>query len=106
MLPPHAADITGQFLIGKHAGNNFLPRGVEMTEGSESIRARDILSALPTNLYFYVWGEVKYNDGFTPDRWIKFCHRYSWHSFSDLDARGMHVEPSEARYHEYGNDAG
>lgn len=94
------------FPIGGHAGDNFLPRGVEMIEGSESISISDILSALPTNLYFYVWGEVKYDDGFTSDRWIKFCHRYSFNSFSDVRGRDMHVESSEARYHEYGNSAG
>jgi hypothetical protein len=83
-IKPANGSNENQFPIGKHAGDNFLPRGVEMIEGSESISSRDILSALPTNLYFYVWGEIKYNDGFAPDRWMKFCHRYSWHSFSDV----------------------
>jgi hypothetical protein len=105
-IKPANGSNENQFPIGKHAGDNFLPRGVEMIEGSESISSRDILSALPTNLYFYVWGEIKYNDGFAPDRWMKFCHRYSWHSFSDVGGRGLHVEAGEARYHEYGNDSG
>jgi len=55
-----------QFPIGKHAGDNFLPRGVEMIQGSDSISSCDILSELPTNLYFYVWGEIKFNDGSDP----------------------------------------
>jgi hypothetical protein len=95
-----------QFPIGEHVGDNFLPPRVEMIEGSESIDRGKILSAFPTNVYFYVWGEIKYHAGFKPDRWIKFCHRYSWHSFSDVGERDMRVEPGEARYHEYGNDAG
>jgi hypothetical protein len=105
-IKPANGSKESQFPIGTHAGDNFLPRGVEMIEGSESISVRDILSALPTSLYFYVWGEVKYNDGFTPDRWIKFCHRYSWHSFTDVGGRDLKVEAGEARYHEQGNDAG
>ena len=37
-----------------------------MIQGSDSISSRDILSELPTNVYFYVWGEIKFNDGSDP----------------------------------------
>jgi hypothetical protein len=93
------------FSIGKHAGDNFLPPGPEMIEGSDPLN-RDILRPLSKDdLYFYVWGEVRYHDGFDGGRWVKFCHRYSWHSFGDVGGK-LNAPAEDARYHEFGNNAG
>jgi hypothetical protein len=47
-----------------------------MIEGSESIN-RDTINALPKDdLYFYVWGEVKYHDGFRRDRYKRSSSRF------------------------------
>lgn len=60
--------------------------------------------------FFYVWGEVRYVDGFGERRSTKFCHRY--------DNRGVEKVPvgrwyaghamitaESMRYHQFGNDA-
>jgi len=52
-------------------------------------------------LFLYVWGIVRYDDGFTKGRETKFCHRYNWKIREDDGA----ISERYARYHEYGNDA-
>jgi hypothetical protein len=51
------------------------------------------------NRFVYVWGEVRYTDGFGKRRWIKFCHRYNLAPFNV--SYGVPVD--FARYHEHGN---
>ena len=77
-----------------------------MIEGSDSLERGLLVTMAKDDLYFYVWDEVKYHDGFMDGRWIRFCHRYSWQSFEDRGDKVMHVKPDAARYHEYGNNAG
>ncbi|MGY4351222.1 hypothetical protein ACVWXM_007715 [Bradyrhizobium sp. GM7.3] len=48
--------------------------------------------------YFYLWGRVRYLDGFKNRRHIDFCHRYNVFGQS-----GRKIAKERARYHEYGN---
>jgi hypothetical protein len=55
-------------------------------------------------LYLYVWGIIRYGDGFSKERrFTKFCHRYN---FSGVPAGTYDVPESNYRYHHYGNKAG
>ncbi len=55
-------------------------------------------------IYLYVWGVVRYDDGFKRMRMTKFCHRYIWVN-RDQYSRSYEIDASDARYHEYANGA-
>jgi hypothetical protein len=57
------------------------------------------------NGYFYVWGEIKYTDGFGQQRFTKFCHRYPCQPFELAPDGSKSIDARHARYHEHGNDA-
>ncbi len=65
---------------------------------STASQQRDNTWEKPT--YLYVWGIVYYNDGFRAKRFTKFCHRYTWRKIDTSEIR-----ESDARYHNYANDA-
>jgi hypothetical protein len=83
----------------KFFGNNVIAPGTPMTQGTPSFKR-------PKQGFIYVWGEVRYNDGFGMSRFTKFCHRYNSRTFLKLPERARYGIPAEyARYHEYGNDS-
>jgi hypothetical protein len=98
------------FPIQKPQGNIVLPPGAISLRGSQSNVSIDNLNrgvdAAPADrakekpFYLYVWGAVRYHDGFTPNRETKFCHRYNWQIRS-----GFEIPARYGRYHEHGNDA-
>jgi hypothetical protein len=51
------------------------------------------------NRFVYVWGEVRYIDGFGRERWTRFCHRYNLAAFNPISG----IYDNAARYHEHGN---
>jgi hypothetical protein len=55
----------------------------------------------PGENWLYIWGEVRYDDGFGVNRFTKFCHRYHLRA----SASGDRIKAKHARYHIYGNDA-
>ncbi|KGJ69630.1 hypothetical protein BJA5080_08429 [Bradyrhizobium diazoefficiens SEMIA 5080] len=67
--------------------------------------------------FLYVWGLVRYEDGFGTTRTTKFCHRYNCanveniHGEKEADAGGkgpvigLKIRSEFARVHRYGNDA-
>jgi hypothetical protein len=57
--------------------------------------------ALEIDVFLYVWGAVRYDDGFKRTRSTKFCHRYNWKT---RDGR-YEIAARDARYHDHGNDA-
>jgi hypothetical protein len=82
--------------------------GVEVPMGSyETIHLKELPkvganSALESSLreYLYVWGEIKYKDGFDESRWTTFCFRY------DPDnMKANCIDKAKARFHTSGNDA-
>lgn len=64
--------------------------------------------AVETDLWLYVWGSVRYNDGFNRMRATDFCHRYPWKMRGNGTSGPLgHYEIASefARDHEHGNDA-
>jgi hypothetical protein len=57
-----------------------------------------VRNAQPDRAWIYIWGRVSYHDGFRPDRWVEFCHRYNLHG-----ASGYEIKAENGRYHEKGN---
>jgi len=60
--------------------------------------------------FLYVWGVVKYHDGFKKGRTTRFCHRYNWINRGRKREPGSESESRSidavwARYHEHGNYA-
>jgi hypothetical protein len=102
------------FPVGNPDGNIVITPGTISTRGSsQGILVQALLTACGADTnkgreaekqtYVYVWGIVRYEDGFRRKRFTKFCHRYNW----VMRDKGVTYEISKefARYHEYGNDA-
>jgi hypothetical protein len=73
---------------------------------SPSPRKRSMmLGSLPrraiNNSILYVWGIVRYDDGFTKGRFTRYCHRYN---FSGLTKGTYSFSPERYRYHHHGNE--
>jgi hypothetical protein len=89
--------ITGSFF-----GNNIIPPGSDMRKGAWAIKTNDfdkfIAEAVGEHRWLYVWGQVRYKDGFGEDRFTSFCHRYNL-----LGTKEHTVPEQNGRYHEYGN---
>ena len=51
-------------------------------------------------VFLYVWGSVRYDNGFRRMRTTRFCHRYNWKS-----SVGYAITKEHARFHEHFNDA-
>ena len=49
----------------------------------------------------YVWGTVRYHDGFREGRFTKYCHRYN---FSALCHGQYEIPVENYRYHHHGNE--
>lgn len=81
-------------------GNNVIPPRSVMRQGTRS----EQWSQPEPPQYAYVWGEIRYDDGFGVGRFTKFCHRYNRVNFRKGD-RGHGVPAEDGRYHEFGNDA-
>jgi hypothetical protein len=84
-------------------GDITLAPGADMTHGSAAL---DIPANLAPGTYLYVWGYVRYNDGFEDGRISQFCHRYNLDLVRRrLETGGLRVIPKMAgRYNRYYND--
>lgn len=93
---------------GPFYGNNTIPPGTEMRRSQNAeFKEVDFANFVGRRLHLYVWGEVRYRDGFGDRRFTKFCHRYGGsgailyggnNNRASLTAEGM-------RFHRYGNNA-
>jgi hypothetical protein len=96
-----------EFLIKEEGfeGRNIVAPGIEMRKGANAVESGSFNAAKNHGSgWLYVWGEVRYGDGFGKDRFTKFCFRYNMAGASpDLAKEGIPKE--SARYHVYGNDA-
>jgi hypothetical protein len=73
-----------------------------MIRGTEKIPNSDLDQCRGPEWFIYVWGIVRYTDGFGEDCFTKFCHRCP----VTPETIERHIIPSEyARFHEHGNDA-
>ena len=80
-------------------GNNTVLPETAMTQGTSQV-------TLAPKGFIYVWGEVRYDDGFGQRRFTKFCHRYNRQSLTKMENRSTyHVAADLARFHERGNEA-
>jgi hypothetical protein len=112
------ADFT--FDVGK--GNIVVSPRSESIRGSESFLGIDELNdKCGTNdgrargqenpVFIYVWGIVRYHDGFVEGRETRFCHRYNWINRGRVPGGGypssgnFHIASAFARVHEHGNGA-
>jgi hypothetical protein len=84
----------------KFFGRNVIAAKASMTQGTYPI---DL--PLPSEGYLYVWGEVRYNDGFGNGRFTRFCLRYNLRTFGKLASGSSGIEATYARHHEFGNDS-
>jgi hypothetical protein len=82
-------------------GNNILPPKSEMRKGAVGTDTgpfeRFIEGGRGDDRWLYVWGQVRYKDGFGQQRFTSFCHRYNL-----LGASNNTVPEENGRLHEYG----
>src|SRR5262249_49765376 len=92
-------ELTDTALPGTTAG--VIPIGAEVPQGSEGVTPNYVDKAnIRGHKYLYVWGRTRFNDGFSSERHVDFCHRYPW-----VKATGGSISKEYARYHQYGNKA-
>jgi hypothetical protein len=89
------------FPIGeKFEGDNVILPATEMTQGTAGLVWQG------NTQFVYVWGELRYRDGFGRPCFTRFCHRYNRSTLIKLPNRQHHgVEAKYGRFHEHGNDA-
>lgn len=104
------------FPIGQTKGNIVVAPHSETTRGSDnSLVLPDLLTASNAGnierhnenpLFIYVWGVVRYHDGFTADRSTQFCHRYNWINRPEIvtaDNTQYELDKEFSRLHTDGN---
>jgi hypothetical protein len=74
----------------------------DVLNASGSVEGGDRTKERPC--YLYVWGAVRYDDGFNNMRTTKFCHRYNW-IVRGQTSGNYTIDKKHARDHETGNDA-
>jgi hypothetical protein len=88
---------------------NVLFVKTEMIVGSGGIDLAQTGGTRHPKGYLYVWGIVRYRDGFDSVRYTRFCHRYFCGNrdptFTNPQDPSFRIAGSDARYHEHGNDA-
>jgi hypothetical protein len=83
----------------------LVPIGAEVPQGSEGTTPKEVAEAqVSGDKYLFVWGRAKFNDGFSCERHVNFCHRYPL-ARKEMEPRGdgYAISPKFARYHEHGN---
>jgi hypothetical protein len=92
-------------------GSHFVPPKGEMMVGSPPMPLEKVLNVRDneSTCLLYVWGLVRYNDGFTDYRETFFCHRYDYRLsiFNEKGPRGeqYRLDAKLGRYHKEGNQA-
>ena len=86
-------------------GNNALSPGTvaERTQ-NDAITTEDFNALRGGGAWYFVWGAVRYTDGFGETRTTRFCHRYGKDSFRHMPQADNRLMAEAAQYHEYGND--
>lgn len=87
-FPISEADFFGDFILP--------PKGM-MRHGTDYFN-------VPAQGWLYVWGEVRYRDGFNenPTRVTRFCHRYARAMLEKMDG-GHGIKSQHGRFHTSGN---
>lgn len=90
--------------LSQPSGAVTLVPGAQMTQGGPKL-------TIPPNMsppkFLYIWGYVRYHDGFEDDRITQFCHRYNLELFERrVEGTGGRAFPKKAcRHNRYYNDA-
>lgn len=84
-------------------GENLIPPRAQIRKGAPNIKWRAFQkfrsgSREKDDCWLYVWGRVRYNDGFQDGRWVDFCHRYNLRGTTKSS-----IDREDGRQHEYGN---
>ena len=84
-------------------GNNLIPPHGKIRKGGPAVNSAELdafrgrQQGKPDSCWLYVWGRVKYLDGFNKPRFTDFCYRYY------LTGTTWTIRPKHGRQHEYGN---
>lgn len=89
---------------GGFEGSIIVPQRVRAPKGALGVVKAELeklhKESTGRDRWIYVWGQVRYLDGFGKRQRTTFCHRYNLAAFD-----GNEIKAESARYHEYGNDA-
>jgi hypothetical protein len=77
-------------------GSYVLTPGAVTRQGSDKI-------TLTERGWVYVWGRIKYLDGFGQQRTTDFCHRYPRIMLRRFDRFGYGIDAEFGRFHDVGN---
>jgi hypothetical protein len=72
----------------------------EVLRGTKTLDVSDLSDG-----WVYVWGMIRYDDGFKTGRVTRFCHRYPCRQLIAHPEGGHQIDIQYARYHENGNEA-
>src|SRR4051794_5119976 len=87
------------FPLGEFDGEGVIGPRAKRPTGTRAI-------AVPKRSgWLYVWGAVRYDDGFTPGRMTRFCHRYPCEKLSVAPEGGGMIDVEYARHRAKGTDA-
>jgi hypothetical protein len=88
---------------GRVYGTNVIAPRATLITGTPAILKSEITDEMKGNeaTYLYVWGVVRYHDGFKDGRFTKFCHRYNCRAKSSRAGKYTFGE-GDARYHHNG----
>jgi hypothetical protein len=98
------------FSIPEHelSGQNVVTPGSVMVQAAQAVISKDDVEVIKRgDSFVYVWGTIRYDDGFGGRRFTNFCHRYNFRGYL-ADPRTMDeaaLSAESGRYHEWGNDA-
>ena len=95
-------------------GKNIIPPGTEMKRSQNcDFDYEEVRNFERSDLSLYVWGEIRYLDGFGISRFTRFCHRYNKTAmgYGDVAVGGGYISQvpmlraEGMRFHRFGNDA-
>jgi hypothetical protein len=87
----------------KFDGNNLIPPHGRIRKGAPAINSAELdafrqrQQGIPDSCWLFVWGRVRYVDGFDQNRFIDFCYRYY------LAGVTWTISGDHGRQHEHGN---
>jgi hypothetical protein len=93
----------------KLSGRNYVPPNMEMNHSiNDALSEQDSKNIEGNGMYYFVWGLVRYDDGFGTDRFTRFCHCYGGNGTYTI-SKGAHkgaigLRADRAHYHHHGND--
>jgi hypothetical protein len=86
-------------------GDNIIPAGGEMIKGTGKIEIAKFPDVIANKPQVYVWGSIRYDNGFGKNCTTTFCHRYDVSGVIP-DRDGTYTVPAkDGRHHEYGSSA-